>query len=418
MGYMGATREARNPSALCGNTIASASIGGGEWQPSGASRQPSYGPDQYPPEKTGLHEDSSLPPPPLLPPTPSSAPFTPDPRKLDISRLVTLPPPFPRHHPAVENNHPELADVRALIRSLHEKDEAEIITDSYRTQIREKRQRADSWCKHQRSLHAQDIEFRIEHEDLSQGDFDNLELELKEKIANSEKEIIQIDFDIYQKIVLSPIHALYSDRIKLADASFEKLSSRLFLDASPNLPQEQGDELPETLEWLTQNKWLYEVRETLYRQIYDLLSERNDRYKSIVLLPYKQCQNREKHAEAELFFAEDAQERRFKFQEAVCKRAQEFLSIIEHHVSRGVELALSAFWDVRLFSNFYFCSGLLFESRDTLREQIYLATHFAPQTYFDSEFYAQMAMLTRKMCIDCTGATRGPAQGASSTGWL
>lgn len=242
MGYMGATREARNPSALCGNTIASASIGGGEWEPPGASRQ------QYPPEKTGLHEDSSLPPPPLLPPTPSSAPFTPDPRKLDISRLVTLPPPFPRHHPAVENNHPELADVRNLIRSLHEKEEAEIMTDSYRTQIREKRQRADSWCKHQRSLHAQDIEFRIQHEDLSQEDFDAFEVELNEKIAKSEKEIIQHDFDIYLKIILSPIHALFSDRIKRADASFEKLSSRLFLDASPNLPQEQGDELPETLE--------------------------------------------------------------------------------------------------------------------------------------------------------------------------
>ena len=91
--YMGLPREARNPPALY-NNMASTSTSGGQWQPLEASRQPSYGPNQYPPEKTGLHEeDSILPPPPFLPSTPSSAPYTPDPRRLDISRLVTLPPP-------------------------------------------------------------------------------------------------------------------------------------------------------------------------------------------------------------------------------------------------------------------------------------------------------------------------------------
>lgn len=347
--YMGVPQETRNPPALYGN-IASVSTGGGQWQPSGASRQPSYGPNQYPPEKTGLHEeDSSLSPPPFLPPIPSSTPITPDPRRLDISRLVTLPPPYPRHHPAVNNSHPDLADVRGVVRSLHEKEEAEIITSSYRTQVLGKRQRAESWCKHQRSLHRQDIEFRIEHGEISQEDFDDAENELKEKIASSEKDIIQIDFDLYQHVVLTPLHALFSDRIKLADASLDKLSSRLFSDSqsqNPNLPQEEGDFQPELLEKLTQLKWLFEARETLHRQIYDLLSERNDRYRAIVLLPYKQSQNREKHVEAEFFFAKDAQERRSTFQQAVCKRAQAFLSVIENNVSRGVELQLSAFWDI------------------------------------------------------------------------
>lgn len=78
---------------LYGN-IDSASTGAGQWQP-GVSRQP-YGPNQYPPEKTGLREQdpSTLP---FLPATPSSAPFTPDPRMLDISRLITLPPPWYVH---------------------------------------------------------------------------------------------------------------------------------------------------------------------------------------------------------------------------------------------------------------------------------------------------------------------------------
>ena len=346
---MGLPREARNPLALYGNTVF-ASTGGEQWKPSGANRQPLYGPNQYPPEKTGLHEEESyLPPPPFLPPTPSSAPFTPDPKKLDISRLVTLPPPFPRHHPAVNNSHPLLADVRSVVRSIHEKEKTETITESYRAQIREKRQRADSWCKQQRMLHRQDIEYRLEHGVVSQENFDVTEAELEEKIAKSEKDVAQSNFELFQQMVLTPLHALYSDRIKVANASLDKLNSRLFSDAqsqNPNLPQEEGDEQPELLEKLTLLKWLYEGKETLHRQIYDLLSERNDRYKAVVLLPYKQSQNQEKYAEAELFFAKDAQERKFQFEQAVCKRAQSFLSVIENNVSRGVEVQLSAFWDI------------------------------------------------------------------------
>ena len=152
-----------------------------------------------------------------------------------------------------------------------------------------------------------------------------------------------------QNIVLTPLHTLFSNRIKLADVSLDKLRSRLFSDAqsqSPNLLQEEGDEVPELLEELTQAKWLFEARETLYRQIYDLLSERNNRYKAIVLLPYNQTRNLKKYAEAELFFAKDAQDRRFKFEQVVSERAQAFLSIIENNISRGVESQLNAFWDI------------------------------------------------------------------------
>ena len=253
----------------------------------------------------------------------------------------------PRHHPAVNNNHPDLADVRAVVRSLHEKEEAEIIIDSYRAQILRKRQQANSWCKH--LLHGQDIEFRIEQGGISQEDLDVSEVELNEKIAISEEDVAQSDFDLYQSIVLTPLHALYSNRIKLAEASIDKLSSRLFLDAqsqSPNLPQEEGDEQPELLEKLTLLKWLYEGKETLHRRIYDLLSERNDRYKAVVLLPFIQSQDQEKHVEAELFFAKDAQERRFQFEQAAYKRASRFMEVIENNVSRGVEVQLSAFWDI------------------------------------------------------------------------
>ena len=87
--YMGLSREVRNPQR-CHDNSAPVSSGSGHWQPQEARQLPLYGPNEYPPEKMGLdEEESSIPPLPFLPPTPSSAPFTPDPRKLDISRLVT-----------------------------------------------------------------------------------------------------------------------------------------------------------------------------------------------------------------------------------------------------------------------------------------------------------------------------------------
>lgn len=347
--YMGVPKEARNSPALYENGYSASSHRSGR-QVGEASQQPMYRPDEYPPEKAGWHaEASTLPPPPAHPPTPQSAPYTPDPRRLDISRLVNLPPPYPRHHPAVNNNHPDLADERAVVRSLHDKDEAEGIRETYRSQILEKRKRADSWCQHQKSLHDQEIQFRMEHGEISQEQYDQAESELEAKMAQSEKVITQTDFDLFQNVVVTPLHAVFANRIAKATLSIERLSSRLFSDAqdhSPNLPQEEGDEQPELLEKLTQLKWLFEARESLHRFTYDLLTERNDKYKAVVLLPYKQSKNPTKLAEAESFFARDAQDRQVAFERAVVERTRVFLQVIEGNVVRGVEVQLSAFWDI------------------------------------------------------------------------
>ena len=347
--YMGVPLEARK-SVTMYEPAHSSSASEGQWKSPEASQQLPYGPDEYPPEKVGWHEEgSSVPPPPHHPPTPSSAPFTLDPRRLDISRLVTLPPPYPRHHPAVNNSHPDLADIRGVVRCLNEKEEAEAIRESYRSQTLGKRQRAESWCKHQRSIHRQDIEFRIEHGEMSQEQFEQADQELQAKIWKSERETTQAEFDLFQNTVLTSLHSIFTERINLANSSLDILSGRLFSDAqshSPNLPQEEGDEQPELLEKLTQLKWLFEARETLHHRIYDLLSERNDKYKAIVLLPYEQSHNQSKYAEAESFFAKDALERRITFQQAVYSRAQAFLSVIENNITRGVEVQLSAFWDI------------------------------------------------------------------------
>ncbi|KAL8745233.1 MAG: hypothetical protein Q9190_002615 [Brigantiaea leucoxantha] len=315
-----------------------------------ATQQSLYGPDEYPPEKVGLHQQMpQLPPPPPHPPTPHSAPYTPDPRKLDISRLVTLPPPYPRHHPAVNNSHPDLANVRATVRLLHEMEEIDHVKESYLAQIEEKRQRAISWRKHQRSLHDQDIQFRMEHNEISQDEFDQAELEIEGKIAKSDRSTTQTDFDLFQNVVVSPLHAMLSERIAKATSSIQDLSSRLFSETqkhSPNLPQEEGDEQPELLEKLTQLKWLFDARESLHRKIFDLLTERNDKYKAIVLLPYQQSKNHEKYGEADSFFASDARERMVYYENKASARFDAFLTVIETNVTRGVEIQLSAFWDI------------------------------------------------------------------------
>lgn len=347
--YMGLPKEARDSSVMYEVTTSRPSNRLPTYG-EGASQSVGLGPDEYPPEKVGWHQQSSpLPPPPPHPPTPLSAPFTPDPRKLDISRFVTLPPPYPRHHPAVNNCHPDLASVRAVVRSLLETERVDAIRSTYTTQIGEKRKRADSWRQHQQSLHDQDMRFRMDHEELSQEEFDRAESEMTAKIRRSEKELTQTDFDLFQSVVVSPLHALFAERIAEANSTIEALSGGLFSDAqkhSPNLPQEEGDEQPELLEKLTQLKWLFEGRETLHRKTYDLLSERNDKYRAIVLLPYQQSSNREKCVEAEQFFIHDAQERRTTFENEISSRFDAFLAVIETNVTRGVEIQLSAFWDI------------------------------------------------------------------------
>ena len=72
-----------------------------------------YGPNEYPPEKVGWHEEDNE--------YPSAGSQTRYERiianqQMDISRLVTLPPPYPRHYPAVNNSHPELVSYRTTVR--------------------------------------------------------------------------------------------------------------------------------------------------------------------------------------------------------------------------------------------------------------------------------------------------------------
>ena len=96
----------------------------------------------------------------------------------------------------------------------------------------------------------------------------------------------------------------------------------------PGSQPEEGDEQPELLEKLTLLKWIFEARETLHREIYDLLTDRNDRYRNMVLVPYRLSGNDEKLRGAEAFFAEDAAKRRAAFAGEARRRVEQFRGVV------------------------------------------------------------------------------------------
>ncbi|KAK7544353.1 uncharacterized protein J3D65DRAFT_599002 [Phyllosticta citribraziliensis] len=301
----------------------------------------------YPPEK--------IEPPPSSSPSQwefhglSSAPSTPDPRKLDVSRLVTLPPPYPRHHPAVNNNHPDLAPIRANLRSFHELEDAKQIKEKYTTTGGALRERGLQGERSRRAELREEISAKVRAGEITFAEAAKAEAEFEVTEAQITQRRVQQEFDMFQKDVMTPLHALLSERVRKATACIEHVRSGLCNDAqmaSPNQSLEEGDNQPEILEKLTLLKWLFEARENLHKDLFELEGERNELYKTVVLTPYKAANNTEKMREAEAFFNGDSSERKLSYEKEALLRSEDLLSTIEQNVTRGVEDQLSAFWDI------------------------------------------------------------------------
>ncbi|KAL4976642.1 hypothetical protein BDW66DRAFT_150803 [Aspergillus desertorum] len=306
-----------------------------------------YGPDEFPPEKVGWHEDQTLP----EYPTPSQSSYSAsmEPQKMDVSRLITLPPPYPRHYPAVNNSHPELVSYRTFVRSI-----------SDHTEIKSTRQRhaTDSetlWATHRERIREHRRQFRaniqsqIQDGSISFAEAAEAEAALIEDEKQRERALTKQLFDSYQDAVFKPLQAILTDRIDQATVCIDDLRSKLFDDAqheTPDQTQEEGDEKPELLEKLTQLKWLFEAREQLHREMYELITARDEKYKALVILPYQQSKNEDKIHSTTAFFARDALDRRANYESNALARLQSFQSVVEENVVRGVEMQLSAFWDI------------------------------------------------------------------------
>jgi hypothetical protein len=139
------------------------------------------------------------------------------------------------------------------------------------------------------------------------------------------------------------------ERVERATTLFEQLKSQLSVEAQqndPNSTQEEGDEQPELREKLTLLKWIFEARELLHREVYDVLSDRNDRYRDMVITPYKLSGNTAKVESSTKFFAADGLQRKLQDEQEILKRTEDFMDVIEKNVRDGVEVLLNAFWDI------------------------------------------------------------------------
>ncbi|KAG6107998.1 hypothetical protein E4U31_007978 [Claviceps sp. LM219 group G6] len=267
---------------------------------------------------------------------------------LDVSRLVTLPPPYPRHHPAVNNNHPQLTAIRSSVRSLNDLSELNKVKEKFAKESSKRREELfKAACERRQGLMT-NLQKEISSGNIGYADAAVIETDSQNQEKDEEKELEKEEYERFQNEVILPLNDVLTGRITVATDLFDDLARHLFdngqLDA--DMPQEEGDDRPELLEKLTLFKWIFETRESLHRALYDILSDRNKRYSEVVMTPYQLSGNHEKLKAAEAFFTEDATKRQEAFLNEVLGRAHEFLSVLEEAVERGVALQLSAFWDI------------------------------------------------------------------------
>jgi hypothetical protein len=338
---MGLPREMREAMQLggTGETIPEDGAEPGPFPPTNPFA--GYGPNEYPPEKAGWHEEQGH--------TSLARALSNSREKLDISRLITLPPSYPRHYPAVNNNHPDLSFYRSTVRSVSDLSELKTTKQNYEARVKDMREKYARRLQEERRNFRANMNQGIEEGSISYAEAAEAESIRKAEEHDQEKDLVQAEFDIYSEEVFGPMTSILSDRINIVSTGIDELRSKLFDSAqheTPNQTQEGGDEQPELLEKLTQLKWLFEARETLYREDFNLQTERNEKYKRLVTLPYHQMKNREKIQDTDNFFAQDAQDRQGAFAVETLRRFESFLAVVDDNVARGVETQLSAFWDI------------------------------------------------------------------------
>lgn len=308
-----------------------------------------YGPNEYPPEKVGWHEDANF-----ETPVPTPAHVR---RKssnlgglpLDVSRLVTLPPPYPRHHPAVNNNHPQLDDLRGWHRELADRTRIQEIRDAYLDKDNAVQQEQQEAAKQRKARLRLSIQGKISDGSISFAEAAQAEADFDIGEADRGKAIAKSNFDLFETSLAQPLNALLTERLERADRCISQLRAELQSrneSSDPNQAQEEGDEEPERLEKLTLLKWIFEAREQLHKEMFDFHADRAAKYSEVILTPYRIAKLQAKIDDATAFFAKDSQDRQTSFAKDVVKRYEELQGIMELNVSRGVEDQLSAFWDI------------------------------------------------------------------------
>ena len=297
------------------------------------------------PDTFGFY-DNAITSPPL---TGNSQRRTPRPSQLDISRFITLPPSYPRHYPAVNNSHPDLAEYRTTVRMLSDLSDVKSRQSRHNMSIEAMRHDRFGKISEIRRTFRVNIQGQIAEGSITYAEAADAEKLVRTEEHALEKQGFQAEFDTLQDVVINPLHDQINERIEHLSSSLEALQQELYnnsINQDPDQPVQEGDDVPELLEQLTQLKWLFEARESLHQELFGLLSQRNQAYKAIVALPYHQSNNTDKIRDTEAFFDKDAATRHATFCAEALKRHESFLQCVEDNALRGIELQSSAFWDI------------------------------------------------------------------------
>nr|OQO23694.1 hypothetical protein B0A51_11838 [Rachicladosporium sp. CCFEE 5018] len=307
--------------------------------------------NEYPPEKVGWHEGDDFNTPMATPAKPGAErkPSNSGTELLDISRLITLPPPYPRHHPAVNNSHPLLSDLRTNHRQLADRTEIQTIQDAYLEKDFSVQRFQHEEVKARRLALRASIQDRLYSGETTFAGAAEAEASFDAAEAERGKTAARANFGTFEAAVSHPLNTLLTARLETANTSIGSLRADLETHGSAshaNETQEEGDERPERLEKLTLLKWLFEAREGLHKEMFELHAQRGEKYAEVILTPYRLGHQQAKLDEAEAFFAKDSKERQAQFAREAAKRYAELEGVVEWNVSRGVEDQLSAFWDI------------------------------------------------------------------------
>ncbi|KAK5073181.1 hypothetical protein LTR51_005823 [Lithohypha guttulata] len=245
--------------------------------------------------------------------------------------------------------HPDLAEYRTTVRMLSDLTDARSRQSRHQKNVEAMRQERRNRVLEMKRTFRANIQAQIEDGTLSYAEAAEAEKAVKADEHNLQREGLQSEFDTLQDVMINPLHDQFNERIEHLSSSLHSLQKELVANAAhqhPDQPVQEGDDVPELHEQLTQLKWLFEAREILHQELFDLLSQRNDAYKAIVALPYHQTNNIDKIRDTEAFFEKDAATRHATFCAEALKRHESFLSFVEDNAQRGIALQSSAFWDI------------------------------------------------------------------------
>ncbi|KAH0021942.1 hypothetical protein KCU78_g5939, partial [Aureobasidium melanogenum] len=315
-----------------------------------------YGPDEYPQEKVGWHEEDGLytssnpPSATLLSPRNKAPVGHPAGRSaLDVTRLVTLPPPYPRHYPAVNNSHPALSTLRAHHRAVADLSSIRKLIQAHEaTEISRRQSWRTSAGERLRHFRAQ-TQASINSGKISYNDVNQIELTFRQSEAANVLRQAETQCQDFRQRVHEPAYRMLVEHARSCDDYIDQLTRALDAEAECDqnlLAQTEGDERPELVEQLTLLKWLFESREHIHKELFDLDTALLARESASVLTNYRQNANEVQLRQAECHFEVERQRRQLRYAQETNERYACLHKTVEGHISRGVEIQLSAFWDI------------------------------------------------------------------------